>query len=68
MRFLFQVNVIEPVIPVLKKNEKPSADQPIKLNDKNNVEWILEIPASETKELSLKYTVEHPANLLLTGL
>eukprot|EP00112_Aurelia_sp_Birch-Aquarium-sp1_P008378 Seg1920.2 transcript_id=Seg1920.2/GoldUCD/mRNA.D3Y31 product="Protein F37C4.5" protein_id=Seg1920.2/GoldUCD/D3Y31 len=63
-----KVNVMEPVIPALKKNEKPSADQPVKLNDKNNVEWTLQIPASGTKEINLKYTVEHPANLQVTGL
>jgi len=28
----------------------------------NNVEWNLEIAAGETKELVLKYSIEHPSN------
>ena len=53
----FQVTLQEPVI---KHPEKYDKTKPIRLNKLNNVEWDLEIGTNETKELTLKYTVEHP--------
>ena len=46
--------------PVIKHPEKYDKTKPIRLNKLNNVEWDLEIGTNETKELTLKYTVEHP--------
>ncbi len=43
------------------KQVKYDPTKPIRLNKMNNVEWDLEIPAGETKELLMKYSVEHPA-------
>jgi hypothetical protein len=55
--FSFQVTLIEPVI---KHPEKYDRSKPIRLNKFNNIEWELEIPPGESKELTLKYAVEHP--------
>ncbi|XP_064629539.1 uncharacterized protein LOC135488724 isoform X3 [Lineus longissimus] len=52
-----KVNLLEPVI---KHPEKYDRSKPIRLNKFNNIEWELEIPPGEGKELTLKYSVEHP--------
>lgn len=46
--------------PVIKHPEKYDRTKPTRLNKLNNVEWDVEIGTNETKELTLKYTVEHP--------
>ena len=46
--------------PLIKHPEKYDLSKPIRLNKTNNVEWDLEIGPNETKEISLRYTVEHP--------
>ena len=53
----FQVQLQEPVI---KHPEKHDRSKPVRLNRQNNVEWDLDIPAGEKKELVLKYTVDCP--------
>lgn len=57
LRIALQVTLQEPVI---KHPEKYDRTKPIRLNKLNNVEWDLEIGTNETKELTLKYSVEHP--------
>ncbi|XP_074653820.1 protein F37C4.5-like isoform X4 [Tubulanus polymorphus] len=52
-----KVTLVEPVI---KHPEKYDRSKQVRLNKFNNIEWDLEIPANESKELTLKYTVEHP--------
>ncbi len=37
------------------------------MNKDNNVEWQLELQPSETKEITLKYVVEHPSSKKLTS-
>ena len=46
--------------PVIKHPEKHDMSKPTRLNKHNNVEWELEISANEIKELTLKYSIEHP--------
>ncbi len=46
--------------PVIKHPEKYDKSKPIRLNKLNNIEWDLEIGTNESKELTLKYTIEHP--------
>ncbi|XP_065057197.1 protein F37C4.5-like isoform X2 [Rhopilema esculentum] len=58
----------EPAIPSLKQKGSAGEEQPVKLTDKNHIEWNLEIKPSETKELNMKYTVEHPADIAISGL
>ena len=56
------MTLIEPAINQ-KEKEKADLKKPVRLNSNtNNVEWEFELAAGETKELVLKYTVEHPAN------
>ncbi len=48
--------------PVIKHPEKHDSKKPVRLNKMNNVEWDLEIAPNETKDLVLRYTVDHPVN------
>ncbi|KAG5443707.1 Protein f37c4.5 [Clonorchis sinensis] len=54
-----KINLLEPVI---KHPEKYDRNKPIRMNKSNNVEWDLDLGPGETKELTLKYSIEHPAN------
>ncbi|KAA3678793.1 uncharacterized protein DEA37_0008751 [Paragonimus westermani] len=54
-----KVNLLEPVI---KHPEKYDRTKPIRMNKSNNVEWDLDLGPAETKELTLKYSIEHPVN------
>ncbi|VDP67929.1 unnamed protein product [Echinostoma caproni] len=54
-----KVNLIEPSI---KHPEKYDRNKPIRMNKFNNVEWDLDLQPGETRELTLKYSIEHPAN------
>jgi len=53
-----KVNLLE---PNLKENQK-SAGPKIELNKAHNLEWFLEIPAGESREIIVKYSIEHPKN------
>ena len=55
--FARQVTLLEPVI---KHPEKYDRSKPTRLNKHNNIEWEVDVGPGETKELSLKYNVEHP--------
>ena len=56
-----QVNLIEPnPKSISMKQQEKSTNPPIRLNKQNNIEWSLDIAAGETKEVSLKYTIDHP--------
>ncbi|CAH1799373.1 unnamed protein product [Owenia fusiformis] len=46
--------------PVIKHPEKYDKNKSTRLNRMNNVEWDIDIPGGETKELTLKYVIEHP--------
>ncbi len=60
---------MEPAIPNAKQKPKgEESDKAVKLNDKNQVEWVLDIDASATKELNFKYSIEHPANIRVSGI
>lgn len=53
---------MEPAIN-LKEKDKVDVKKPVRVNSTtNNVEWEFELAGAETKELVLKYTVEHPAS------
>eukprot|EP00794_Sanderia_malayensis_P000194 gene194-808_t len=65
-----KVNLIEPIIPVTKNKTEKADDthKPVKLNDKNQVEWLLDIPPTETKVIHLKYNVDHPVDVDVRGI
>jgi hypothetical protein len=44
------------------KHPEKSKDKDVTLNKSNNLEWTLEVKKQESKEITLKYIVEHPAN------
>ena len=50
------------VEPVIKHSQTYDPTKPIRLNKQNNIEWELQLEASETKEILLKYSIDHPAN------
>ncbi|CAH8591381.1 unnamed protein product [Schistosoma turkestanicum] len=54
-----KVNLLEPTI---KHPEKYDKNKPIRMNKFNNVEWDLDLGPGEIRELTLKYSVEHPVN------
>lgn len=60
-----KVTLLEPNIP--KQKSGAQAPNP-KLNAQNNVEWRLELAPQETKAITIKYTVEYPANKEVEGL
>lgn len=56
--------VIQPELP--KNGDESSAAngaavKTVKLNKDHNLEWTLQIPANEQRELVIKWKVEHPA-------
>lgn len=56
------MTLIEPSISQ-KEKDKSDSKKPTRINNAtNNVEWEFELAAGETKELTLKYSVEHPAS------
>lgn len=59
--FVLQVNLLEPQID-LKHLEK---NKDVTLNKKNNIEWNVDLPEKGTKELILKYVIEHPSQMNL---
>ena len=63
-----KINLIEPVIS--SKHAKGVTDDQmmIKLTDKNNIDWILTISPGESKEISMRYNVEHPSSVNIKGL
>ena len=48
-----KVKLIE---PTLKNNTI------VKLNKSNNLEFVLNIPASKSEEITIKYTIDHPSD------
>lgn len=49
--------------PAINQKEKVDVKKPARVNSvTNNVEWEFELAGGDTKELVLKYTVEHPAS------
>ena len=56
----FQVHLLEPQLD-LKHLEK-SKDKDVTLNKSNNLEWTLDVKQQETREITVKYVVDHPAN------
>ncbi|CAH8643680.1 unnamed protein product [Heterobilharzia americana] len=54
-----KVSLLEPTI---KHPEKYDRNKPIRMNKFNNVEWDLDLGPGEIRELTLKYSVEHPIN------
>lgn len=48
------------MVPNIKISDK-SDKKPIRLTKQNNVQWDVDIPAGETKDIVLKYSVDHPA-------
>lgn len=58
-----KVHLLEPQIDL--KHPDKSKDKDVTLNKSNNLEWSLEVKKQESKEVILKYTVDHPANLNL---
>jgi hypothetical protein len=48
-----QVKLVEPIL----RNASN-----VKLNRQNNLEFYLNMPASKTQEVAIKYTIEHPAD------
>ncbi|KAK4475703.1 hypothetical protein MN116_000968 [Schistosoma mekongi] len=52
-----KVSLLEPTI---KHPEKYDKNKPIRMNKYNNVEWDLDLGPGEIRELTLKYSVEHP--------
>ncbi|CAH8640077.1 unnamed protein product [Schistosoma bovis] len=54
-----KVSLLEPTI---KHPEKYDKNRPIRMNKFNNVEWDLDLGPGEIRELTLKYSVEHPIN------
>ncbi|PVD28133.1 hypothetical protein C0Q70_10717 [Pomacea canaliculata] len=56
-----KVNLLEPQID-LKHLEK---NKDVTLNKKNNIEWNVDLPEKGTKELVLKYVIEHPSQMNL---
>jgi hypothetical protein len=54
---IFQLTVLEPELP--KDGEEPTS---VKLNKDHNLEWLVQIPANEKRELVIKWKVEHPAH------
>ncbi|VDQ00868.1 unnamed protein product, partial [Trichobilharzia regenti] len=57
--FIGKVSLLEPTI---KHPEKYDRNKPIRMNKYNNVEWDLDLGPGEIRELTLKYSVEHPIN------
>lgn len=53
-----KVQLLEPQIDF----KHPEKNKECTLNKANNIEWTLELKATDTKEITLKYVVEHPAN------
>jgi len=47
---------------------KKKKDNCAKINSNNNVEWNTDIPGSSTTKLQLRYTVEYPINMDVSGL
>lgn len=39
-----------------------------KLNDKNNIEWSIDLKGQSTANISFKYSVEYPADKFIDGL
>lgn len=58
-----KVTLQEPQIDL--KHPEKSRDKEAVLNKNNNIEWTVDIKAQETREIVLKYTIEHPANFRL---
>lgn len=54
-----QVNLQEPQVDL----KHPEKNKDVTVNKANNIEWKVELKATETKEITLKYVVEYPANL-----
>ena len=63
MIFIAQVHLVEPSLDL--KHPDKSKDKDVTLNKNNNLEWNLEINKQETKEVTLKYIVDHPANFTI---
>ncbi|PAA74828.1 hypothetical protein BOX15_Mlig004911g2 [Macrostomum lignano] len=57
-----KVSLIEPQV---KHPEKYDRQKPIRVNKANNVEWDIDLEAGESKELVLRYSIEHPAGEIL---
>ncbi|KAL8563313.1 hypothetical protein ACOMHN_028836 [Nucella lapillus] len=58
-----KVNLHEPQIDL--KHPERSRDKEAVLNKNHNMEWTVDIKEKETREIMLKYTVEHPASFKL---
>ena len=50
--------------PDVKKKKETIA----RLNCNNNIEWNVEIPADSTAKIKLRYSIEFPLNMDVTGL
>ncbi|BHF74318.1 hypothetical protein SprV_0501740300 [Sparganum proliferum] len=53
-----KVSLLEPTI---KHPEKYDRSKPIRMNKNNNIEWDIELHPGESKELTLRFSVEYPA-------
>ena len=50
--------------PDVKKKKETIA----RLNASHNIEWNVEIPADSTAKIKLRYSIEYPLNMDVTGL
>uniref|UniRef100_A0A0X3PE15 Protein F37C4.5 n=1 Tax=Schistocephalus solidus TaxID=70667 RepID=A0A0X3PE15_SCHSO len=53
-----KVSLLEPTI---KHPEKYDRSKPIRMNRNNNIEWDIELHPGESRELTLRFSVEYPA-------
>ena len=58
-----QVHLLEPQLDL--KHPEKSKDKDVTLNKSNNLEWNLDVKKQETREITLRYVVDHPANFTI---
>uniref|UniRef100_A0A914WYI1 Protein F37C4.5 n=1 Tax=Plectus sambesii TaxID=2011161 RepID=A0A914WYI1_9BILA len=56
-----KITVLQPELPK-KGDEKKLAEFAVKMDKNNNLEWTVNIAPNETRELVIKYKIEHPSN------
>lgn len=59
-----KVKRLEPEIPKADPGQLPNP----RVNASNNIEWMLTIPATEKRELTVRYNVEYPTGQQVEGL
>ena len=63
-----KVNLVRPEGVRKARVKVPHLNGHVLLNESNNMEWHITVDSGAQQELSLVYTVEHPAQDLVNGL